>query len=349
MVDIVGSKKQINSIDLLKFVACFFIITIHTDPIPGIPVASSLLQNDVSRIFLMFFFVVAGYLFFSRLENAAKREKNSVFRAYVMRLFQLYALWTVVYFPSFLLLNRQSLEHFEFTTIWDWLREIVFVGSFYHLWFLTALLVGTFLVYGLYRLTIPSSVAVAISSALYFVGLLGNSYAFLLNNFPALLQLRENYIELFFTTRNGLFTAPLFLSLGWWILERKSLPAIKTCMFGLGTAAILLAGEILWLSKYKTQQELFVMLPVASLFLVCIALQLQIKDLGMCKLLRSYSTLIYLVHPIIILAFRVFSSALQISNSLIRYLIVAVGSLTVSIVTVHLQRCGKFAWLKYFY
>ena len=345
-----GEKKQIASIDLVKFIACFFVVTIHAAPFPELPAADLFLRSVAARIFLMFFFVAAGYLFFRRLGQMGADGEKAAFRGYLVRIFRLFALWTAVYFPFFLLLKRGELSGFGPSTLWDWLREIVFVGDFYHLWFLGALLVGTALVYGLYRAGLSPAASAAVAGGLYLLGLLGHSYGFLLDGVPALAQLRDSYLAFFFTTRNGVFAAPVFLALGRWIAEAGRIPPEKAAAAGLAGAGALLTAEVFWLSGRTEQMELFFMLPAASALLLCLALRLPVRGGGPWRTLRSYSTLVFLIHPIMILGHSVLRGLLGLPESyLLRYAFVAASSLAAAAAVVRLQRTKTFAWLKYFY
>lgn len=346
------TSGRLDSIDLAKFIACFFVVTIHINPLEIVPVAGTILKDAVSRMFMVFFFIAAGYLFFRRLEWAEGRNaEDSIFYQYSKRILRLLGLWTVVYLPLFLLLKWKHNERLSLTAMKDWLWEIVCIGDFYHLWFLGALLVGTGLVYVVRRMGLSSISAVVAGGVLYLLGLLGNSYDFLLDGIPTFARLKDGYLELFFTTRNGVFSAPLFLALGWQIAASKRLPLAKTAALGLGGSMALLVVEVLCLNGYTEQMELFAMSPIAVTFLLCFVLQFRVPKNSVWRTLRSYSTLIYLVHPILILAVRVAASVLRISNYdyAIHYCIVALCSLAIAAVTVQLQRKRQLIWLKYFY
>lgn len=341
-------SKSINSIDLMKFVACFFVITIHADPVPELPVMSLFLRNVISRTFLMFFFISAGYLFFRRVSAAEKENQPHVFRSYIRRIFRLWAVWSVVYFPGFLVLKREDLKGFQLRTLLDWLLEILNSGTFYHLWFLAALLVGIILVYGLYLMNLSPSAAVFITTVLYLIGLLGHSYDFLLDGAPVLSQLRDCYLEWFGTTRNGVFFAPIFLTLGWWLSAREKAKSLRLPVTGLIASVVLLAGEVLWLADKTEYLEMYVMLPFTGLFCFWSTLYIKTGESAIWKKLRTYSTQIFLIHPIMIIAFQILSGILDIKGAFIRYCFVAVSSLIGSVILVELRKKRGFSWIKWF-
>lgn len=349
-MDSVRINKQYHSIDLLKLIAAFFVITIHANPLAGYPVSSGILRNCIARIFLMFFFIAAGYLFFDRLQNVEKKQ-NEIFRRYLFRLFRLWLVWNVIYLPFFGLLHLDDIQHFSPETLVGWLQEILFEGSFYHLWFLGALLVGTAVVYGAYRLGLSPLAGVACSAVLYLFGLLGHSYDFLLAGAPVLERVKDAYLAVFLTTRNGVFCAPLFLSLGRLTAEMERLPQRPLAGLGLGMSLLTLSGETVLIAQHSQDHlELFVMLPAASLFLFWLVLQIPLKDRPVWRKMRTYSTLIYLTHPMAILAYRILGNALGIGQWYgLRYCFVVLLSLAAAVIVIALQRKKALSWLKVFY
>lgn len=94
----------------------------------------------------------------------------------------------------------------------DLLRKLVTDGTFYHLWYFPALLVGVPLARALRRL--GPRAALAAAGALYLIGLGGDSYYGLAVQLSGAERFYGAFFHLFSYTRNGLFFAPLFLLLG---------------------------------------------------------------------------------------------------------------------------------------
>ena len=70
----------------------------------------------------------------------------------------------------------------EFLWLLTVLRRVIFDGSFYHLWYLPALLLGTSIAYFLSRF--KPQAAIPIAGALYLIGLSGESYYGLVSGIP---------------------------------------------------------------------------------------------------------------------------------------------------------------------
>ena len=100
------------------------------------------------------------------------------------------------------------------------LRLLLFDGTFYHLWYFPACLLGLCLVYLMSRkLSLRNSLAIALF--LYLIGLMGDSYYGLARSIPVLDAFYQGGFQVFSYTRNGLFFAPIFLILGAWLSQKK--------------------------------------------------------------------------------------------------------------------------------
>lgn len=122
------------------------------------------------------------------------------------------------------------------------MRDAVLDGTFYHLWYLPAALLGVLVVCGLLRFLRPGAAA-GVCGALYLAGLLGDSWYGLAKQLPAL---KAGYDALFGVmdyTRNGLFFAPAFLMLGALLAGFPARRRPRACLAGLGCSLALLFAE----------------------------------------------------------------------------------------------------------
>ena len=346
-----SGRQQIASIDLAKFIASFFVIIVHADPLADHVAASTVLRDGISTVWLMFFFIAAGYLFFHRLDSAEAETRNKIALHYVLRILRLWLIWDAVYFPFFLMLHREELFRLDVPVLLSWGRELLLTGSFFHLWFLGALAVGALLTYAVYRLGAPPALAVTVSAALYALCLAWGTYSFLLPADGAARGVYEAYLDIFMTTRNGVLCAPLFLALGWAgirIAPRFRDQRRNALLFAAAMAVVCV--EVLWLQRCGAAIEMYVSLPIASLLLFLLVVNVRLPAGPLWLELRKYSTLIFLIHPIMILGYSVLRGLLGLPGSyLLRYAFVAVSSLAAAAAVVRLQRTKTCAWLKYFY
>lgn len=191
-----GKAARIKSWDAFKWLAAFLVVAIHTSPLESIwPYGDFLLTRIAARLAVPFFFMLTGYF----TVQVKKTEK---------KLFLLYLGVTCLYLPV-QIYKYMGGETFTAGRI---LKDIFFDGTFYHLWYLPACMLGLALMTLL--LKCGKENAVAISILLYVIGLLGDSYFGLVRLSPILSKVYDGMFTCFSYTRNGIFMAPLFLILG---------------------------------------------------------------------------------------------------------------------------------------
>ena len=119
----------------------------------------------------------------------------------------LYAAASVLYVPVGIYANNYGPLGFL-----SLLRTSLFDGTFYHLWYLPASVIGMILLSALgRRLTFPA--VLGISAVLYLFGLFGDSYFGVISGTP-LAKIYEAVFTVSSYTRNGFFFVPVFLCLG---------------------------------------------------------------------------------------------------------------------------------------
>ncbi len=125
----------------MKFVFSIIVIGIHTQPFSY----NFILDNAyglVSRVAVPFFFLSSSYFLF--LKYDFESIDSRVINDFIKRIFLLYLVWTVIYFP--IAFNNYLRSELNFV---DWIRVYVFNffvnGSFTHLWFLPNMIVGLIL------------------------------------------------------------------------------------------------------------------------------------------------------------------------------------------------------------
>lgn len=326
-------------LDRFKVVAAMLVIAIHTGPLTSYsPYADFVLTSIVARLAVPFFFIVSGYFLFQKLTGRRSRDNKIVNRA-MRRIGWMYLFSIVLYLPLNVYAGYFA-DHFGFVSF---VKDIVFNGTFYHLWYLPALILGTYIVYFLYR-TMPLKFMLVITGLLYIAGLLGDSYYGLARD-NAILQTAYDQMFVWFDyTRNGFFFAPLYIALGAWTAKR-AVP-LKSAMtggvlFGLSLGLLLLEGIWLNANGLPRHDSMYIFL-VPAVYLLFLLLLLQKKG-GEGAVLRQLSTWIYILHPIAIVLVRgaakaIGLSSLLIENSLIHYVAVAVLSTAMSMFVVLMSR-----------
>ena len=192
------AKKTVPTLDLFRLAAVLLVVMNHTSPLADVSaMADFWLTRVLARVAVPFFLMTTGY-FLSRNHWAGVGRQ-------LKKLCLLYGVCILLYLPV-------NLYAGSFTGPADVLRKLLVDGTFYHLWYFPATILGIVIARWLSRLGLR--VALPVAALLYLIGLGGDSYYGLVSRIPLLRTLYDGIFTLCGYTRNGLFFAPLFLLLG---------------------------------------------------------------------------------------------------------------------------------------
>ncbi len=155
----------------------------------------------------------------------------------------------VIYLP----LNIYKGDFANHLTLWQVIKAIVCNGTFYHLWYLPAMILGMSIVYGLWKKCSKRWVLI-ICSVLYSIGLFGDSYFGFIQGVPIVNDFYKNLFLVFDYTRNGIFFAPLFIAIGMSLTRVKQKSMKKDWAFLLVSGTLFLI-EVLSLKNYGMQRH----------------------------------------------------------------------------------------------
>ena len=141
-------KKQYAAVDIAKYVSALLVVCIHTFPFIDInEMLNTYFIQTICCLAVPFFFMISGYFLFRKIRN--EEEDKDVLKKYLFRLLKIYLIWTVIYLP-YTIYNYVQAQS-GWMGIFSYLRDFLLNGSYYHLWFLPALMTGTLIVYYLYH------------------------------------------------------------------------------------------------------------------------------------------------------------------------------------------------------
>ena len=288
-------KKQYAAVDIAKYVSALLVVCIHTYPLYEV---SSLLNTywiqTVCRIAVPFFFTISGFFFF-RKWSEDEDDNKLILINYLMRLGKIYLIWTLIYFPYVIWDYHQA--GFSILNIISYLRDFLLNGSYYHLWFLPALMLGTVIVFFVYDKK-GLSFTLKLSLVLYIIGYFINVYTNLWQQIPIVSFFFAFFTKVFTTARNGIFFAPLFISMGLLLTKTKRLPK-RTCFIGFIISFVLLVLEVTLynvLGILRDLTSMYIALVPAVYFFVSWMLTLKMPYKEKYKVLRQESLLIYTSH-----------------------------------------------------
>lgn len=320
-------NKTYTGINNVRFIAALLIIAIHTSPLVSYSETGDfILTRIIARLAVPFFFMTSGFFLITRYNYNAEK-----LGAFVKKTAILYGSSILIYLPVNIYSGYFKMDHL----LPNILKDIVFDGTFYHLWYLPASIMGAVIAWYLVK-KIEYPKALVAASVLYLIGLLGDSYygmieqIFVLKNFYALISQVSDF------TRNGIFFAPIFFIVGGLIADGRYKIALRKNIWGFGISFGLLFGEAFVLHNFKLQRHdsMYLFLLPCMYFLFQAILCIKGKHIVW---LKASSLMIYIIHPMMIVVIRLFAKLvhlenLLVENSLVHYLMVCVTSIVFSIV-----------------
>lgn len=320
------NTKKLGGLDLARLVAAFLVVAIHISPLENLnPEADFFLTGVLARLAVPLFLMISGYFVLSSSASA---------RPFLKKIALLYLFSVLLYLPIGIYAG-----HYEELSAPELLRMLFLDGTFYHLWYFPALLLGILILSLLKRIPKKGWITAAVI-VLYLLGLLGDGYWGLTQEIPYLSSAYEGYFSVSTYTRGGLFYAPIFLWLG--VLVRESRPLKKTvCVGGTVFSFAMMSAEAFLLRSLGWQRHtsMYLLLPVCMFFLFRL---LTLIPMQTDRRLRGISTWIYLLHPAVIVGVRLMAKltgtgSLLVDRLPIHYLVVCLLSLAIALLVVRIR------------
>jgi len=343
--------EKYGGIDQFRLIAALLIVGIHIYPLFGINEEMNFwLVHIFSRIAVPFFLMVTGFFLLPRYLSDEKNDPTSLLNS-IKKTGLIYVGATILYFPISIYAGYYS----EGNVVITFIRNVLFDGTFYHLWYLPASIIGMLLLYVLGRKFTMEQI-LGITAILYLLGLFGDSYYGITSGIPFLNTIYNGLFHVFSYTRNGLLYAPIFLAMGGMIAKRKWHLSVRFSLIGFIVSMALMLVEGLFLNNLNFQRHssMYVMLIPCMFFLFNLLLRCRVKA---SPSLRGISMWIFVLHPLFIIVIRGFArvtglESILVENHLIHYLAVCLLSYLVSVwlVKFHPKKKPNFpvgrAWIE---
>ena len=305
-------QLQYQNLDLFRFLSSIIIIVLHARPFFTVSYEIDMaINNIIGRVCVPFFFFISGYF-------AAKQEqkKPDYIRSYIRSMIPVYLLWSAVYLPWSLSLAAPYIQQVSGllctiglpTAIQNLLLlllvplavivALLYSGVYYHLWYFPALLLSM-LVLRWWKRKYSLRVLLTVSFVLLLFGATETYYGFCGQFFQSLLHY---YYAVFFTTRNFLFFALFYVTLGYWMGKQEQ-PASSLCFLKLllSIAALVGEGMLLQTTQRLDSNILLACVPLVYYLFSCLLYtNIHVPQLSEIPF-RAISKYYYLVHPLMIL------------------------------------------------
>ena len=313
-----NTNTKIN-IDICRFIAALMIVAIHIYPFSSFSEdIDYIITRVIFRIAVPLFLMITGYYI---LPKALPNKE--VIKTYSNKIIKLYVISIIIYIP----INIYNGYFYEFN-IFSFLKDLFINGTFYHLWYFPALMLGLWITYYLLK-KVNLKIVGIIVIILYIIGIFGDNYFGIIKNTDILNTIYKTLFYLFDYTRNGLFYTPIFLYIGYLIYKKKFTINNKhnLLLISLNLLFLIIEGILLYLYKIPKHNSMyFSLIPLSFLLFNFI-----INNIGSSnKELRNISSWLYILHPLFIAITHFISKLLQINllnNSLVNYIIVLILTL----------------------
>lgn len=285
------SSDRYYNLDIARYLSSVLIIIVHLGPfVKTSAFATFLLNNTLVRLCVPLFLMITGYFVIQKEE----KEPNYVYR-YIKSMLPMYIFWSLIYLP-FGLSYIKDLALNPFLYPLTLVVAFVYLGSFYHLWYFPALIVALLLIKFLRKyISIPKIMLIS------FVLLLLGSFETYYGILPGFIQnIMDGYFKYFFTTRNFLFFALFYLSLGHY-LGLKENAEIKHSFRKTILFLFVFILEIYIIHGIK-RMDCNILISAVPLSYYAFLTFLNTKKLPFIEFkfpLRSLSTYYYLIHPLV--------------------------------------------------
>lgn len=300
------NKKYYTGIDLFRLISALLVVAIHTSPLSSISETSDfILTRVIARVAVPFFFMTSGFFLISKYNHSTKK-----LLAFMKNILSIYGIAIFLYIPINIYMGHFKLDYLFHNII----KDIVFNGTLYHLWYLPASVTGALIAwYAVKKLKYTKTFIIVL--ILYYIGLFGDSYYGIVKNISCINYFYDLIFKITNYTRNGIFFAPIFFVMGGFIADKRTLLSFKKCSFWFTVSLTFMSFEALVLKYFNTQRHdsMYIFLLPSLYFLFYVVLHFQGKRVSWA---RNFALIIYIIHPLIILILRWFVKITNTQNLL---------------------------------
>ncbi len=313
-------KKAYSGIDIFRLIAALLVITNHVSPLADISATGDfILARILARLAVPFFFMTSGFFLIRDINRS-----NGRLTAFIKKNLIIYGAAILICLPINLYNNYFSVK----PLLSNIARDLLFNGTLYHLWYLPASIIGGVIAWFAIK-KLGYKISLAITSALYLFGLLGNGYYGITAKVPFLKGVFDEIFSFIGETRNGIFFAPLFIVLGGYLYscrDKLLKPVVSAIGFTVSLGMMISEGLILRHLNLQRLDSMYLLLPIVLYFLFSLLASFRGKRY---RFARDSALLIYILHPIVIVAVRFAADILGLDGLLIDNNLVHYSSVTV--------------------
>ena len=326
---------QIYGFDALKFFMALMIVAIHTKAFHDVDIIRQITQPFLNSA-VPIFFILSSYFLFRKMDS--KGYSWTIYWPFLKRLFILYAFWFIATLPLTVYEKWSYIDYGFPYILWYVIKDFLFSYTFAGSWFLTALIVGTLIVFILKKCLKATSLILLILALLTFL------YVKLVALCP--LWLQKPYLFIQTNIREVVELTPV-TGFIWCCVGcvLASSDAMKIISSRFGKRNIMVVFIITYIaSVFLPNNTAFVVLPFLVLSIILLAYIIRLEPRGLYMKLRNLSILIYLLHfRLLYLRIIMPANCLHI----LYYVAVVFSSLLIAELILKLEKVNSFSFLKY--
>lgn len=283
-------KKQYHAIDIMKYFSAIMVLIVHTSPLlPYSESVNFVVNNIIGRFAVPFFFISSG--FFVSLKS---REDPTYFKKYIFALIKLYLFWSILYIPFGFQWIERNIDIPYYLYPIALLLGIFYIGTYYHLWYMPALIFSLIAVEW-YTKRFRHRSLLPVTFLLFCIGSLETYYGIV--HIPEIQHIIDNYMAIFFTTRNGLFFGLFFVACGYYLSKPNRAIHIEHKRLWLAVCSVVLVIEAYFLKETLTLNFNFlIMLAPCTVLLFLVLRDTDVKWHFDYHKMRFYGEYYYFTH-----------------------------------------------------
>lgn len=246
------ARKKYASLDVAKFCCAVILLLYHYFSEYGsLP---SILEDALSSyaVCVALFMVISGFLLYDKLFTVdSKEEKWRIVKRQVVRIYQIYLLWSVPYIIYSI--SRWDPSELSFSFLFWNIQGWIFRSTFFTIWFMPSLAIGILISYFVVE-KFSDSIIILLSLLAYAIGSLDQTYSFVIDKWSGYSDF-HSFVDLWLNGPRGQFFYgfPL-VTAGYFIAKNKKscFDIKKTVSYALLTtiSTLGLIGEAVVLRKY---------------------------------------------------------------------------------------------------
>ena len=297
-----GLHVDYPNLDLAKFICALLVVVIHTEPLVNATVLGDFYLNDViARVAVPLFFAMSGFLFFRSIAYENGRIAQS--RTNIKRLLHttgknlcLYIAWSAVYLIVVLQESYQS-GWWGIAVVKDWVHSFLLIGSYYHLWYILALVAALPVLYFLLA-QIPISKIWVTAAILWVLECLTYSYSWIgVDQIPFVAFICDKMPVMF----DALFRALPLLTIGAVLSQQRRKPVKMLVCIGAFALCAVEASILHFFTPNESKYSYLFTTPFLTVAIMTVLIygkQISLPEKSQYHL-RNMSLLIYCLHPMI--------------------------------------------------